>query len=98
MMRKFFAIVIGVISYLFLFFITIALVIFISDLLKINPSKMVLISFILPFLVIYYLFYKFYSRKYALRLSFIVMIISVIILIGSCSIFIANLSNAPNYW
>jgi len=97
-MKKFAFIVMGIVVYLLFYFVTFGLIIFISDLLRINPSNVVLLSFVLPFFPVYYLLYKFFPKEQALKLSFISIALAIIIFIGSCSILMAYFSNAPNYW
>jgi hypothetical protein len=74
------------------------LVLFISDLLKINPSNIMLIAFSVPFLLVYFLFYKFFPKDEVLKLSTISTIIGIFFIIGSCAFFVSKLSNSPYYW
>jgi len=97
-MKKFAFIALGIVVYLLFYFVTFGLVVFISDLLKINPSNMIFLPFILPFFPVYYLFYKFFPKEQAIKLSFISIALAIIIFIGSCSILMIHFSNAPNYW
>ncbi len=98
MIKKLFLIFAGLVVFIVVYLLVLALIIFLSDILKINLSVFSISALIIPFFTVYWLFSKILKKEESLKLSIFVLVIGVISVIGSCGILVLHLANAPNYW